>query len=140
MANYQTAAGTPFVLLSEAVSLHVVPAQFIDQAGQVKSLKPILDTAVSLSAQTRTAAKLVSDLCDALSLTSRQTVIAGNIPYNLLGRHQTSLSVSNVAARSVLDQLFAAIHAPLSWQLFHDPSLNWYVLNIHLVQQPAKEQ
>jgi hypothetical protein len=66
--------------------------------------------------------------------------VPGAAPYNLLARRQTSLSVSDVAARSVLDQLFAEIQAPLSWQLFYDPTLNWYILNIHLVQPPAKEQ
>ena len=140
LTNYQTAGGARFVMVPGSIPLHVVPARVIDQAGQMQSLKPILDTPVSLPARPRTAAELVGDLCEALTRTSGQTVIPGNIPYALLGRQQTSFSVSNMAARSALDQLFAEIDAKLSWQLFHDPGLNWYVLNIHLVPSPAKEQ
>ncbi len=140
LANYQTAGGARFVIVPGTITLHVAPAQFTDQAGKVQSLNPLLDTSVSLSAEPRTAGKFVYDLCDALSRASGQTVILGAIPYNLLLTKQTSLTVSNVAARVALDQLFSEIHALLSWQLFHDPGLNWYVLNIHLVHRPAKEQ
>jgi hypothetical protein len=135
LANYQTSTGSAsFALIQGPGSLHVVPTQFLDQTGQVESLKPILDTSVSLPAEPRTAAKLVGDLRAALTRTTGQTVILGTIPYGLLARHKISLSISDAPARSVLDQLFAEIDAPLSWQLFHDPGLNWYVLNIHLVQ------
>jgi len=140
LASYQTSAGARFETVSGSIPLHVVPARFTNQLGQVQSLQPLLDIRVSLAGEPRSANKLVSDLCEALSRASGQTVVPGVAPYNLLASRQTSLSVSDVTARSVLDQLFAEIQAPLSWQLFYDPTLNWYVLNIHLVQPPAKEQ
>ncbi len=139
LTNYQTSTGSArFVVIQELGSLHVVPMRFTDRRGQVQDLKPILDTTVSLLPEGRTAAQLVTDLCEALSVATGQTLIPGNIPDALLARHKTAFPVSNISARSVLDQLFAEIDAPLSWQLFHDPGLNWFVLNIHPVSLPAK--
>jgi hypothetical protein len=141
LASYQTAGGgARFTLIPESILLHVVPAQFTDQFGHLQNLKPILDTSVSLPAEERTAAKLVNDVCDALSRRWGLIVTPGNVPYGLLASHKTTLSVSDKTARSVLDRLFAEIGTPLSWHLYHDPGLNWYVLNIHLVEPAGKEE
>jgi len=142
LANYyQRPQGSPqFAMTSEPGSLHVVPTRITDRTGQLQELKPVLDTAVSLPSEDRTAAKLLVDLCEVLSRTTGQTMIPGNVPYALLARHKTAIPVSNIAARSVLNQLFAEIDVPLSWQLFYDPGLNWYVLNIHPVHSPSKEK
>jgi hypothetical protein len=58
----------------------------------------------------------------------------------LLASRKTKLSVSDMAARSVFDRLFAEMGTPLSWHPYHDPGLNWHVLNIHLVEPAGKEQ
>jgi hypothetical protein len=140
LAIYQTSPGPQFAVIAESGCFHIVPTRFTDRTGQVQNLKPILDSAVSLPSEDRTAVKLLVDLCDALSRTTGQTLIPGNVPYSLLARHKTALPVSNIDARSVLNQLFAEIDRPLSWQLFYDPGLNWYVLNIHSVRLQVKEQ
>lgn len=141
LASYQTSMGRPrFAVIQEPGSLHVVPTRFMDRVGQVQDLKPILDTTVSLSPEGRRADKLVIDLCEALSVATGQTLVPGNIPDALLARHKTAFPVSNISARSVLDKLFAEIDVPLSWQLFYDPGLNWYVLNIHPVSVTAKDE
>lgn len=139
LVNYPASDGSPrFALIRAPGSIHVVPTRFINGSGRAESLKPMLENGVSLAPKERPAIELLNDICEALSLIKGEKVIVGLIP-PWLARQKTSFPVSDMAARSVLDRLFAEIEAPLSWQLFYDPGLHWWALNIHVVSSPTKE-
>lgn len=121
-----------FTVVEDSGMIHVVPTHFINPTGKVQELTPILDKTITIAPKQRTGAELVSEICQALSVTG-QTVISGTMPFSLLARHETTLGGSGLTARSFLSRLLAEMTVPLSWQLFYDPGLRMYVLNVHVV-------
>lgn len=135
-----------FAIKPTASLLHLEPTRYTNRNGQLEDLHPLLDTIISLPARQRTAADLLTEICDELSnaplSVGKPTVVVGTVPYSLLASHETSIGATDTSARAVLDRLLGEIDVPLSWQFFYDPTLNWYVLNIHRATwnpQPSSE-
>lgn len=122
-----------FTVIQGGQLLHVVPTQRKSTSGRVEKVTPLLDIEISVESKERTAAELIDEICRSLSLMTKSTVVVGTVPAKLLMAHPTTLNASQESARSILDRLFDEIDVPLSWQLFYDPTLKWYVLNIHTV-------
>lgn len=112
---------------------HVVPTHFINQSGKPESLTPLLSTELTVSPKSRTGVDLVGEICRSLSQAAGQSVVIGNVPSSLLANHPTTITASSEPARAVLSRLLQEFDIPLSWQLFYDPGLRLYVLNIHSV-------
>jgi hypothetical protein len=112
--------------------LHVVPTRFIDASGHLQQARPLLDTKISVSPTPRSGNELITEICQTLSLATGYTVVGGTIPRKLLAR-PTEVTAVDEAARSVLSRFLADLPEDLSWQLFYDPGLHWYALNIHVV-------
>ena len=117
--------------------IHVVPIQSRSASGQLKATIPLMDLTVSIPPQERTAGALLVEICSVLQQKSRTSVIMGAVPASLLASRQTKLGSSDESARSLLDRILRELRTPdgppLSWQLFNDPGLHMYVLNIHPV-------
>ena len=60
----------------------------------------------------------------------------GITPLNLMNQTKVRMGASNETARTVLARLMGQFRYRLSWQLFYDPGLKWYVLNVHIVLDP----
>jgi hypothetical protein len=126
--------GEMFSVIEGDGLLHVTPVDFIGSSGRREKIKPLLDLTISILPKQRTGADLVEEICHSLSLAAGQTVVTGTTPLSLLATRKTAVTASSEPARSVLDRLFKEIDIALSWQLFYDPGLRWYVLNIHAVR------
>jgi hypothetical protein len=139
LASYDAAlgGGEMFDLIESNGLFHVVPYRYTGLSGRRERITPLLDLAVSVSPKQRTAADVVTEICDLLSSATDQTVVLGTTPWSQLARHATTISASREAARSVLSRLLAELPVPLSWRLLYDPGLQWYVLNIHVVGAAA---
>ncbi len=122
-----------FTVIEDNGLFHVIPADFVNTAGNTEKATPLLDTTMTITPQQRTGADLVREICHSLSLSTGQTVVVGTTPASLLAKHATTIADSDATARSLLSRLFAEMRVPLSWQLFFDPGLQLYVLNIHPV-------
>lgn len=104
-------------------AFHVVPAS--DSA--------VLDAKISLVEQERSGVEAVLAICDAVSRATNTTVAIGSVPNNLLFKGHTRRGAVNENAREVLGSVLADVGKNISWQLFHDPGLNKFVLNLHVV-------
>lgn len=128
-----TRNGDMFTVTRSDRLLHVVPTRFVNRSGKPEQLTPLLSTELIVSPQSRTGFDLVSEICRSLSLATGQSVVVGNVPSSLLANHPTTITASREPARAVLSRLLQEFDVPLSWQLFYDPGLRLYVLNIHAV-------
>jgi hypothetical protein len=156
--GYAAAGGSvTFTITEENGVFHVVPTNYLNKEGKVQQMTPILDTKITILSKQRTAADLLSEICQTLTQTTGIQIGVGMIPFKLFMRHTTTLSGSNVTARSLLSQLLAEAGAPitrdvtldgpddqrftqnrvvwkgasLSWQLFYGPPPDGsYALNI----------
>jgi hypothetical protein len=128
-----------FRVIQSGKAFHVVPTRYVNPLGQPAEIKPLLDVPVTISPGDRkTAATLINDVCVSLSVTTGQTVVLGSAP-SFLMKVTMSIAAANEAARSVLDRIFAEIDTPLSWDLFYDPGLRWYGLNVHVVREATQQ-
>ena len=125
--------GNLFGVVQGSRLIHVTPQQITGRAGKVEPVKPLLDTAITLPAKQRTSFELLEAICDELSAITKGTVVVGTTPVNLLASKMSSIGASKEPARAVLERLVLAQDKALSWQLFYDPGLKWYVLNLHVV-------
>jgi hypothetical protein len=159
------ASGGPvtFAVTEEDGIFHILPTNYLNKEGNIQRATPILDTKITIPAKQRSAAGLLQEICQALSKTTGTRIGEGAAPTNLLAQTATTISGSDVTARSLLDQLLIELAKPasentssdglgvqvpmrdrgvykgsqLSWQLFYGPGWG-YVLNFHEVTLDAK--
>lgn len=114
--------------------LHVIPSQVRNQQGRLVSDYPILNTRVTFPEQKRSVLSTLELTVKAISQAIQTKVIIGSVPLSLLMNTEVTQSARNEAARSVLLKSLEATKTPLSWQLFYDPGLKWFALNVHPVR------
>jgi len=160
------ASGGPvtFTTSEEDGIFHIIPTNYLDEEGKMRGATPILDTKVTIPPTVRTADSLLGEICLALSKSIGTRVEEGTAPTNLLLQRRTSVSGSDVTARSLLNKLLVELANPasenadrpdgqnvqrplevrgdhraiqLSWELFYGPGWG-YVLNLHPVTLDAE--
>jgi len=121
-----------FTVSEDSSGLHVVSRAFVDASGRPQTLKPALETRISLS-QKGPALAVIEEICRQIS-SGGGVVDVGTVPVNLLANRQVSVDARNEVARDVLESISKQIAVPLSWQLFCDPGDGGCALNMHVVQ------
>jgi len=116
---------------------HVVPAKVHDESGMLTDYSALLDRVISIPSKERSALEMLGEICQQLTLVSGRRVGVGNVPTNPLISYHAELEASNESARDALTKLLSRFQNQLVWQLFFDPGLKWYILNIHLVTPPS---
>lgn len=122
-----------FRVVGGAGMTHVVPAFAKDATGADAPAHAVLDTVIATGAISANGIDVLTALCDALSRQSGELVVVGTIPANLFGNARVALPAMQGEARATLGALLAQVPAKCSWQLFHDPGLKFYALNIHTI-------
>jgi hypothetical protein len=114
---------------------HVVPAEIKDISGSVVPQKSLLDVAISIPAKERNGLQMLEALCAEVSRYVQLPVVVGTVPHGLFLQHKENEGVESAIARDFLVQLLERTGngTRLSWQLFYDPGLRMYALNIHPV-------
>jgi hypothetical protein len=125
--------GEVFAVTQGDQLIHVLPRKVTGPSGTLEPVTPILDTAITIAPRERTAFALLEEICTAIAAGTTHEVVIGITPVNLLMNSRVSIVASNKAARSVLEELIQTLDAPLSWKVFYDPGLKWYVVNINVV-------
>lgn len=114
---------------------HVLPAAIKDISGRVVPQTSLLDVAISIPAKERNGLQMLEALCAEVVSPFNCALWSERLPYGLLLRHKENQGVESAKARDFLIQLLerAGNGTRLSWQLFYDPGLRMYALNIHPV-------
>ncbi len=132
-ANVAADNAGDFRVVSAGAMTHVVPASAKDAGGVNAPVHAVLDTVVATPAIGANGIDALNALCDALSRQSGELVVVGTIPANLFGNASVRLPAGEGVARETLKALLAQVPATCSWQLFHDPGMKFYALNIHTI-------
>lgn len=128
-----------FVMESAEDVIHVVPTAVKDASGKLTLQKSILDQVITLPTKERTGQQTLEDVCAAVSKATKQHVVVGTIPLRLFVSHKDRQETKNLKARDALIRLFqrTASDANLTWQLFYDPGVKMYALNIQRIERSA---
>jgi hypothetical protein len=121
---------------AEGNVISVVGVAARDHKGAVAPQKPLLDTMVSVPAQSRTISDTIDLLCKALTGETQVPVSIGITPRSLVDHTNVTAGGNKVAARTMLAQTLAASGHELYWQLLFDPNSKSYLLNIHSARVP----
>jgi hypothetical protein len=165
LAGYSASGGPEtFAVSEEGGMFHVVPQNFLTQRGTLQQLTPILDTKITILPKPRTRPELVDEICSAVSRATGIHVGVGSFPeQGSESDTPTTISGSNVTARSLLNQLLNELSTPvyrdqtfdagdgqmvtrrrvvwsggpMSWELYFAP--DWgYDLNVYKVKLDVK--
>jgi hypothetical protein len=130
LSEYARIGGPVFAATDDGKRLHVIPQQAADEAGRLVPQTPVLDTSISITPRARNGLALLSEICAAVSVSSRVQVEVGTVPGNLLAQYSSAKGFDNKPARQVLGELLDGLHSShtLVWDLYND--LDGYALNI----------
>lgn len=137
LVNAQAASANAgrFRLEKSGQIMHVIPTAIKNIDGELAQQQSVLEAIVSLTAVERTGFEKLNSICAAISQATKIPVMIGTIPKHLFLQHQDQEGAARRTARDVLANMLETVGngTHLSWQLFYDPGLRIYVLNIHQV-------
>jgi hypothetical protein len=134
-AYHSGARPSAFDLTRTGAVFHVTPSMSRNVAGNVETRASILNTAISLAAEDRTALAMVVAIANEVGRSVGVDVVPGTMPLSLLARVRIHAGVSNESARTVLLRTLDATHCKLSWRLLYSPGpTGGYALNVHEVR------
>jgi len=101
-----------------------------DNNGQDQTISPILDTPISIQADTRDALTTIHIILNALSAKSQIQVVPGLLALNALHQTQVTVGGENIPARTLLLQTLSAAKIKLYWDLYYDHDVNGYAFSV----------
>lgn len=122
-----------FTLISDEGFYHVVPSKYRDVKGELVPNQSPLDAQVTIEREGISGFEILNVLGSQVSEKTDKKFVIGMVPQNPLSSPLASFSCRKEKARQCLVKLIKATGTNLSWQIFYDPKLHWYVLNIHRV-------
>jgi hypothetical protein len=141
LSEYASVGGAVFDVEERATEggteWHVIPVKVRNKEGQFVQQTALLDNKVSIPLEKRSAIHTLSLVCDELSRVSGHHVVLGTVPQNPLYAYRVEMGATSEPARDVLAGVLKQLHVDMVWQLFYDPGLGWYALNIHFVARPS---
>jgi hypothetical protein len=123
------ASGNPgrFSVKNEGDGRFAVVGTYVkDDNGQDRAMTPILDTPISIKAETRDANSTIELILNALTVKSRTEVALFMVPRNALVQSQVTVGGENIPARALLLQTLSAVKTKLYWRLYYDHDVNSY--------------
>jgi hypothetical protein len=126
-------SGNVFRVERDGDVFHVVPVRTKNKNGNPVERVSVLESNITLAGGQQTGVQMLQTICGALSKTNETPVLVGIFPNNLLYNVRTNHNAASKSARESLLSLFANTNRKLSWQLFYDPGLQEYALNVHVV-------
>jgi hypothetical protein len=116
---------------------HVIPVKARNKGGDLVQQTALLDNIIYVPRENRGALDMLAEICQQLSILWGHRVGLGVAPFTAFISYQAEFGAINQPARDVLADVLDRFTAPLVWQLFYDPDLGWYVLNIHVTPYPS---
>ncbi|HKS10863.1 MAG TPA: hypothetical protein VJS13_15030 [Pyrinomonadaceae bacterium] len=113
--------------------IHVIPQSIKGPKGETVRIGSILQTPVQLSAQERTGMQMLEAWADTVSANSKQQIVVGTAPLQMFATYKDDRAFSSQKARGALSEILARVGkgTKLSWELFYEPGLKQYALNVY---------
>jgi hypothetical protein len=104
----------------------VVGTNVKDENGRDQAVSPILDTPISIPAETRDANTTIETILHALTVKTQTKVAAFMLPQNALAQAQVTVGGQDIPARVLLLQTLSAAKMKLYWRLYYDHDVKMY--------------
>jgi hypothetical protein len=110
----------------------LVGVQARDGSGKIAAQPVLLDAAITIPNEKRTASEALNRICEKLSESGHIPVTLGVTPRKILDRTEVSVGGAQTTARTLLSQTLVATQRRLYWALIFDPDGKRYLLNVFL--------
>jgi hypothetical protein len=149
-AHLAAGGGSQFELIHQGHVFHVVPGMVKDSNGAWAAARSILDTAITVPVESRSGAKMVDAICNALSAAAKVRVAIGTAPFNAMANEDVLEGGTNESARDILSRTLNKLseekgrrwgvreERQFVWQLLFSPSARIYFLNLRLLAPQAE--
>ncbi len=97
-----------------------------DENAQDQTISSILDTPISIQAETRDANSTIEIILNALTVKSQTKVAPFMMPQNALAQSHVTVGGQNIPARVLLLQTLSAAKMKLYWRLYYDHDVKMY--------------
>jgi hypothetical protein len=116
--------------------IHVIPQSIKSATSETVSVRSVLDARIELPAQERDGMQMLEAWATAVSTSSKQQIIIGSAPLQMFLNYKDAQGLTSQSGREALTEILtrAGKGKKLSWQLFYEPGLRMYALNIYRVQ------
>jgi hypothetical protein len=118
----------------------VIGTHIKSDKGEEQTVSSILDTAVSVPVETRSASETLSAILTAVSAKNQTAIGPGSMPINLMLQSTVTVGGQNVPARTLLMQTLSGLRWKLSWHLYYDADTKSYALNLLHVKTATAAQ
>jgi hypothetical protein len=116
-----------FTLRNEGDGRFAIVGTYVkDEKGQDQTITPILDTPISIQAESRDANKTIEMILNAVTVRSQTKVAPFMLPQNALAQSQVTVGGQNIPARVLLLQTLSAAKMKLYWRLYYDNDVKMY--------------
>lgn len=110
--------------------LTVVGTEVRDETGSLQEISPLLDTPLTLAKATRSVNDAIESILAALQSTTGKKVLFGAVSRSLFMTTQAAMGGERVPARELLQQALASTKRPIQYDLFFNPDVPVYILNV----------
>jgi hypothetical protein len=108
----------------------VVGTAVKDESGSLKEISPLLDTPLTIPKGTRSLNDTIDLILTALRSATGKEVLLAVASNSLFATTQAAVGGDTASARELLRQALAATKRPLQYDLFFNPDVPIYILNV----------
>jgi hypothetical protein len=105
-----------------------------DDRGKILVQEPVLDTAISLPEENRTASATLDLICQKITEQTHVPVTVGVTPRALVDHNDVKVGGKKIEARTLLARTIDGVGHPMYWRLLFDPKSKGYYLDVHGVR------
>jgi hypothetical protein len=119
---------------SEGGRYSVVGVGAQDDSGKILVQEPVLDTAISLPEESRTASATLDLICRKITEQTHVPVTVGITPRALVDHKDVKVGGKEIEARTLLARTIDGVGHAMYWRLLFDPKSKGYYLDLHGVR------
>jgi hypothetical protein len=113
----------------------VVGTRVKDDNGNEQPVNSILDTPITVPAQTRDAYQTIRSILEVLAAKTHMEIAPGAVPINALLQSKVIVGGQDVPSRVLLQQALSSARLKFYWHLYYDSDGKTYALNVLLLKK-----
>jgi hypothetical protein len=117
----------------------VVGTAVRDETGAIQEITPLLDTPVNLVKAPHSVYDTIKSILGALQYATGKQVLLATASSSLLRMTQATVGGEAIPARDLLKQALASTKQPILYDLFFNPDVPIYILNLSPTMQEADD-
>lgn len=127
--------GKYIVEVSPTGAITIIGNQVTDESNTLRTVRPLMDTPISLARESRSLGDTVSLLLSRLSEATGKKVVLMSYPNNEFRTAMVIVGGKPLSARELLQEALIKSRRPFQYELSFDPDVPAYILNVSVARK-----